>query len=66
MRSQSVVDSLGDWTVEQLGAIGTSSVTTYSDGYGDDASTTKPYVDYDMTQSVPSRGGGGVDWLQPP
>lgn len=59
MRSQSVADSLGDWTVQQLGASGTYAVTTYSDGYGDDASTTEPYVDHD----VGSSGGSGADWL---
>lgn len=61
MRSQSVADSLGDWTVEQLGVAGTYAVTTYSDGYGDDASTTEPYVDHDVSSSVPS--GGRADWL---
>jgi hypothetical protein len=62
MRSQSVADSLGDWTVQQLGASGTYAVTTYSDGYGDDASTTEPYVDHDVGSSLPS-GGGRADWL---
>lgn len=62
MRSQSVADSLGDWTVQQLGASGTYAVTTYSDGYGDDASTTEPYVDHEVGSSLPS-SGGRADWL---
>ncbi len=64
MHSQSVADSLGDWTVGQFKAAGTYAITTYSDGYGDDPSTTEPYIDPDVTPSVP--GGSGEDWLLPP
>lgn len=66
MHSQSVADSLGDWTVGQFEAAGTYAVTTYSDGYGDDASTTEPHIDHDVTPSVPSKGDSSADWLLPP
>ena len=64
MHSQSVADSLGDWTVRQFEAAGSYTLTTYSDGYGDDASTTEPHVDHDVTSSKGE--GSRYDWLQPP
>jgi hypothetical protein len=67
MHSQSVADSLGDWTVGQFEAAGAYTVTTYSDGYGDDASTTEPHIDHDVTPSVPSKVYRSPDdWLHEP